>query len=77
VVCRSKDAKRMLIRVVRTPEGEIAIDPSGKRSGRGAYLCDRAACWTSAAAGGALERALKVALTEEARAMLRQLAPAS
>jgi predicted RNA-binding protein YlxR (DUF448 family) len=49
------------VRVVRTPGGNIVIDPSGKLSGRGAYMCDSPACWrTALSSRGALVRALKV-----------------
>jgi predicted RNA-binding protein YlxR (DUF448 family) len=50
------------VRVVRTPDGSVRVDPSGKLSGRGAYLCgDSAKCWqTALKRRGALERALKV-----------------
>jgi predicted RNA-binding protein YlxR (DUF448 family) len=41
VACRETDAKRQLIRLVRTPEGTVEVDPTGKRNGRGAYLCAR------------------------------------
>ena len=40
VACRQTGAKRQLVRVVRAPDGSVTIDPTGKRSGRGAYLCD-------------------------------------
>lgn len=39
VGCRNRDDKRNLIRVVRTPEQEVVVDPTGKRAGRGAYIC--------------------------------------
>ena len=42
--CMSSFPKNTLIRVVRTPEGEVVIDPSGKKSGRGAYICKSKAC---------------------------------
>jgi predicted RNA-binding protein YlxR (DUF448 family) len=76
-VCRTKDAKRQLTRVVKTPEGRIEIDPTGKRSGRGAYICDRSACWGRAAETNALGAALRVVLTDDARALLRQHTPAT
>ena len=44
VGCGEKKEKRELIRVLRTPEGEIVLDRTGKRSGRGAYLCPNAEC---------------------------------
>jgi uncharacterized protein len=61
VVCRQTSAKRQLVRVARTPDGSVTIDPTGKLSGRGAYLCDSPACWQAALKHrGALARALKV-----------------
>ena len=62
VACRQGRAKRALVRIVRTPEGSVQIDPTGKRSGRGAYLCDSAECWRAALAPrrGILPRALKI-----------------
>jgi predicted RNA-binding protein YlxR (DUF448 family) len=52
--------KKELIRVVRTPEQEILIDPTGKKSGRGAYLCGKEECFRLAKKKKALDRALKV-----------------
>lgn len=72
VACRQTQPKRALVRVVRTPEGQIVIDPTGKRAGRGAYLCRRRACWELALKRGSLEHALKTALSEEERALLRE-----
>ena len=71
VACRETHPKRELVRVVRTPEGSVAVDETGKRSGRGAYLCRRRACWEKALSHGHLARALKVTLTAEAEAQLR------
>ena len=42
--CQERKNKRELIRIVRSPEGEISIDPTGKKSGRGAYICNDLAC---------------------------------
>lgn len=72
VACRQTQPKRTLVRVVRTPEGQIVIDPTGKRAGRGAYLCRRRSCWELALKRGSLEHALKITLTEEERALLRE-----
>ncbi len=60
VACRQTAAKRQLVRVVRAPDGSVSIDPSGKKSGRGAYLCDSPECWQAALKRGILSRALKV-----------------
>ncbi|PWH17328.1 MAG: DUF448 domain-containing protein [Ardenticatenia bacterium] len=48
VACRAVRAKRELIRIVRTPEGRICVDSTGKMNGRGAYLCRKRRCWQSA-----------------------------
>lgn len=45
IVCRQKYDKRQLTRIVRTPDEGVVVDPTGKRNGRGAYLCDQVACW--------------------------------
>lgn len=71
VGCRTVLSKRQLVRLVRTAQGGVEIDPTGKAQGRGAYLHDRRDCWYKALAGGALDHALKVTLTEAERARLR------
>jgi uncharacterized protein len=71
VSCRERSAKRTLIRIVRGPDGAVDIDPTGRRNGRGAYLCDDPACWTRAVANGQLARALKVEFTPDTIDMLR------
>jgi len=60
VGCNSQKTKRELIRVVRSPEGEVSIDPTGKKSGRGAYLCPSLACLAKARKAKRLERAFGV-----------------
>ncbi len=74
VACRERDAKRALIRVVRTPEGAVEIDPTGKRNGRGAYLCGRPGCWDRALVTNALARALNTTMTPETLELLRHYA---
>jgi len=74
VVCRRKDAKRTFVRVVRTPEGTLVIDSTGKRNGRGAYLCRRFSCWELAAHGVSLDRALRTSLPPEFRVELLRFA---
>jgi predicted RNA-binding protein YlxR (DUF448 family) len=60
VVCRSTTAKRALHRIVRSPSGDVAYDPTGKAPGRGAYLCGQPACLETALKRRSLQRALKV-----------------
>ena len=66
VACRQTSAKRQLVRIVRAPDGTVTIDPGGKQSGRGAYLCESADCWHAGLKRGVLPRALKIeAISEE------------
>ena len=65
VGCREMKEKRELIRIVRTPEGETLIDPTGKKSGRGAYVCRSPECLKRAIKQKQLERQLQVSLTNE------------
>jgi uncharacterized protein len=71
-ICREKDSKRQLTRLVRTPEG-LVLDPTGKMNGRGAYLCDKPDCWHKAATTEVLSKALRVPLTEADRERIRQV----
>ena len=64
VACREMRAKKDLMRVVRTAEGELLLDTTGKRSGRGAYLCCDAACVQKAIKIRALERALEAPMND-------------
>ena len=65
VGCREMKEKRELIRVVRSPEGEVSLDPTGKKSGRGAYVCRNAECLKRAIRQKQLERQLDVTLPPE------------
>ena len=71
--CREVKHKRELIRVVRTPEGKVIVDPTGKANGRGAYLCKEENCWQQSLHRGQLARALKLTLSQEEIAMLESL----
>jgi predicted RNA-binding protein YlxR (DUF448 family) len=74
IACGETKAKRQLLRIARTPEGTMEIDLGGKKSGRGAYLCRRVACWEKALSKGAIERALRaVPSAEEADKLRSQL----
>ena len=70
VACRTARPKRDLVRIVRTPTGEMTIDETGRRAGRGAYLCRDTGCWTRAVERGALGRALEAAVPSELREAL-------
>ena len=63
--CREMKPKRELIRVVRSPEGEISLDFKGKSPGRGAYVCPRPDCLKKAVKAKAIERALNTAIPAE------------
>lgn len=67
VGCGETQAKRQMVRVVRTLSGKVQVDRTGKMAGRGAYLCARVECWEKAVQKSALGRALKVELTPEDR----------
>ena len=70
ISCRETKPKRELLRVVRTPDGHVMIDATGKKSGRGAYLCARLSCWENAIKKKRLEQEFEQALAEEDRAAL-------
>ena len=57
--------KKELIRAVKSPEGEISLDLTGKKSGRGAYICPDKKCFDKARKGKRLERALETSIPEE------------
>ena len=63
--CRERREKRAMIRVVRTPEGEVTLDFSGKKNGRGAYLCPNPDCLKKAIRSKALDRSLEVTIPQE------------
>lgn len=65
VGCREMKPKRELIRVVRSPEGEIGLDFRGKNPGRGSYVCPDAACLARARKTKALERAFGCPVPDE------------
>jgi predicted RNA-binding protein YlxR (DUF448 family) len=60
--CRGTSAKRQFVRIVRTLDGRVEVDPTGKKAGRGAYLCQQRSCWETAIKRGHIARALKVTL---------------
>ena len=72
--CRQERTKRDMVRIVRAPDGSIGVDQSGKRPGRGTYLCPRFDCWSRAFRDGSLARALKTAIDEADLARLRAIA---
>ncbi|HEY3522449.1 MAG TPA: YlxR family protein [Candidatus Limnocylindrales bacterium] len=69
VVCRTRHAKRELLRVVRQPDGSVVADPTGRLPGRGAYVCDDPDCRRKAASPGGLSKALGVPFPQVAPAL--------
>lgn len=76
VACQQEKAKRALVRVVHSPSGVVEVDPTGKKAGRGAYLCAQRDCWQLALKKNALERALKTTISPENRSALEAYAAA-
>jgi predicted RNA-binding protein YlxR (DUF448 family) len=64
IICGKQDDKRSLLRVVRSPEGVVEFDPSGRAAGRGAYVCSKE-CLAQARRGGRLARALKTTMSDK------------
>ena len=71
VGCQEMKTKKELLRIVRSPEGEIFIDPTGKKAGRGAYVCKAVACVEAAYKGKRLEKALKQSVSPEVYAQIQ------
>ncbi len=65
VGCREMKPKKELLRVVRSAEGVVSLDPSGRKPGRGAYVCNSEACLARAIKQKQLERAFECPLSEE------------
>ena len=65
VGCKEMKEKKQLLRIVRTPEGEIVIDKTGKKSGRGAYVCYDKSCIEKAYKQKSLEKALEKNIDSE------------
>lgn len=63
--CREMKNKKEMFRVIRTPEGEIVLDATGKKNGRGAYICPSSECLKKAEKSKGLERSLKVSIPQE------------
>lgn len=74
ISCRESGAKRGLTRIVRDPAGEVAIDPTGKRNGRGAYLCEKTACWDRALSTQLLAKALNTEIPPQTTQSMKEFA---
>jgi hypothetical protein len=65
VACRTARDKGELVRIVRTPDRRVVLDPTGRVAGRGAYLCADGSCWMLALQKGTISRALNTQLPPE------------
>lgn len=63
--CQEMKSKKEMIRVIRTPEGEICIDATGRKNGRGAYICHNMDCLKKAEKNHGIERSLKMQIPED------------
>ena len=70
--CQTRKDKRELIRIVRTPEGEIVVDKTGKKNGRGAYICQDPACLESVIKSKRLEKSLETEIDEAVYERLKE-----
>ena len=70
--CREMKPKKELLRAVRSPEGQVSLDTTGKKPGRGAYCCFNAECLRRALKQGQLDRQLEVKLSPEVNEQLTQ-----
>ncbi|NLY92254.1 MAG: YlxR family protein [Firmicutes bacterium] len=69
--CDTVKNKKELIRIVRTPDGEVLVDFTGKKSGRGCYICPALSCLEKAFHGSLLEKKLEVKIGSEAKEKLK------
>ncbi len=72
VGCGEMKEKRDMIRVIKTPEGEIALDRTLKANGRGAYICNDAECFKKAVKNKGLERSLKSPIPQDVRELIEK-----
>ena len=70
--CNEKRPKKELVRIVRTPEGEVMLDVTGKKSGRGAYICPEVSCYEKALKSKRLERTLEVEIPDSVYEQVKQ-----
>lgn len=70
--CGEMKGKKEMIRVLRTTEGEICLDATGKKNGRGAYLCKQEECLRKARKNKGLERSFKMSIPDEVYSMLEE-----
>lgn len=70
--CQEQKSKKEMIRIVRTPEGTVEVDKTGKKAGRGVYICQQSSCLEQAYKEHRLERSLKTQVSDEIYEALRQ-----
>jgi len=70
--CREMKNKKEMLRVIRTPEGEVVLDATGRKNGRGAYLCPSVACLKAAVKNKGIERSLNIAVPQEVYDLLAE-----
>ncbi len=71
IACREVKTKRELVRLVRTANGTVELDETGKTNGRGAYICRKAACWEQALQGNRLEHTFRSTIKQDNRDRLK------
>ena len=72
MACQEKKDKRDLVRIVRSPEGEISVDLTGKKPGRGDYICPNLECLNKVIKSKRLERSLETAISQEIYESLKE-----
>ena len=72
VGCQELKSKKEMLRVIRTEEGSFLLDDTGKKNGRGAYLCRSKSCFDKAVKNKGLERSFKQAIPQEIYEMLEK-----
>lgn len=72
VGCGEMREKKELVRVIKTPEGEVVFDVTGRKNGRGAYVCLNTECLNTAIKRKGLERSLKIAIPQEVYEVLKE-----
>ena len=72
MACQAKKDKRELVRIVRSPEGEISVDVTGKKPGRGAYICSNLECLNKVIKSKRLERSLETTISQEIYESLKE-----
>ena len=74
IACKGIKPKRELLRIVCSSEGAVSVDETGKKEGRGAYLCKEMACWEAGLKGNRIEHHLKIKISPEVKEMLERYA---